>query len=110
MEAYVVKTFQVGDIVHLLTEEPRKADIQDLGFNYYAWDSEDLRQRVGMECRITRARISGREMREHAGGYDVIFHDGFETSIFGYDVEEFYKDFSIPKIEESDLLGLLGGM
>lgn len=34
-----VKVFQVGDIVHLLSHEPYREDVVDLGLGYIGWDS-----------------------------------------------------------------------
>ena len=104
-----VKVFQVGDIVHLLSHEPYKEDVVDLGLRYLGWDSDDLEDRCGMECRIVGAQNTPRDIQERGGKYDVVFEDNFETVLFGYDIVEFYDEI-VEAIDESDLIGLLGGM
>lgn len=105
-----IKLFHEEDVVHLLDSEPDKAWVKDHGFDFCFWDGDIIEQYAGQEGEVVEVLNDAAEIRNHGGRYNVQFFDGRLIMVFGYDIAEFYGDLEIQTIEETDLLGLLGGV
>ena len=83
------KTFDIGDIVHIVQAEPCKENVEAMGLEFCEWPP-GYEEYAGREGKIVS--VCGEEFDVNGSGYNVLFSDGVANTFcwFGPDFEEFY--------------------
>lgn len=107
-----MREFEVGEIVHVLSEEPEKPKVEQYGVTYSEWEDAN-RKYAGVKVRITDKKTD-EQNKKYGIGYitepvEPPFHHA-ETVPFWYgpDFLEFYVDDIGEEITEEDMLEILG--
>lgn len=101
-----MREFEVGEIVHMLDEEPSEEQVRAAGCEHSSW-VEAMTQFVGMEGVITKVNAG---WKQYGNEYEVDFKgvkSAGVVALYGIDFREFYED-PTPVITPEALITLLG--
>lgn len=101
-----MREFEVGEIVHMLDEEPSKEQVRAAGCYPSCW-IEVMTPFVGREGVITKVNAG---WEQYGNEYEVDFggtNNAEEVALYGIDFREFYED-PTPVITPEALITLLG--
>ena len=99
------RVFEVGDVVHILPEEPDRETVEAMGVRWSDWPSDEYRDHAGETVTI-REILTGSENDEYGRGYRM---EGRHNLVwFGQDFEEFYEDGLTVEIDMEAFMKLLG--